>query len=154
MPKAFFTHETFALLIVHVPTNNSPAITFTANFTHQETRAFEQEHQTGNGRVFNVELATHSKRITPTRSITVIVSPLESNFNGSKSYHGSPGPMQRFSFSMFAQEELFMPFNETNKKVSSVIIGIAMNGTQIASSIEPIVIMFIVPKVKLITAAD
>ena len=148
-PKAFFTHENFALLIVHVPTNNSPVVTFTGNFTHQDTRAFEQQHQTGSRRFFNVELATHYKH---TMLITVTVSPLESHFNGSKNYHdGSPRPMQqRFSFCMFVQEELFMPSSKISEKVSSVIVGIhEMNGTQITgtSSMEPIVITFIIPKV-------
>ena len=80
--------------------------------------------------------------------ITVTVSPLESHFNGSKNYHdGSPRPMQqRFSFCMF----VFMPSSKISEKVSSVIVGIhEMNGTQITgtSSMEPIVITFIIPKV-------
>ena len=53
---------------------------------------------------------------------------------------------------MFVQEELFMPSSEASEKVSSVIVGIEMNGyhTQITSLMEPIVITFIVPKVKII----
>lgn len=82
--------------------------------------------------------------------ITVTVSPLESHFNGS--HDGSPRQTQRFSFCMFVQEELFMPSSEASEKVSSVIVGIEMNGyhTQITSLMEPIVITFIVPKVKII----
>lgn len=83
--------------------------------------------------------------------ITVTVSPLESHFNGSKNHHdGSPRQTQRFSFCMFVQEELFMPSSEASEKISSVIVGIEMNGTQITSLMEPIVITFIVPKVKII----
>ena len=82
--------------------------------------------------------------------ITVTVTTLESHFNRSKNYHdGSPRPiMQRFSFCMFVQEELFMPSSEISEKVSSVIVGIhEMNGTLTTSSMEPIVITFIIPKV-------
>ena len=83
--------------------------------------------------------------------ITVTVTTLESHLNGSKNYHnGSPRPMQMFSFFFFLYEELFMPSSVTSEKVSSVIVGIhEMNGTQITgtSSMEPIVITFIIPKV-------
>ena len=79
----------------------------------------------------------------PTRSITVTVPPFES---GSESYGSTT---QRFSFCMFVQDTLFMPSNETSEKVTSVIVGVGMNGTHIASTIEPFVITFIIPKVKL-----
>ena len=147
-PQAFFSHKTFALLIINVPTNNRPVISFTVNFTRQETRASEQEHQTDNERFFNVELATPSKHVIPTRSITVLVMvpPFELKVNGSQN---DRSPIQRLSFSVFIQDKLFMPFNETDKKLSSVIVGIAMNGTHTVSSTEPTVIIFTIPKVKL-----
>ena len=140
-PTAFFTHETFALLVVDVPINDSTVISFTANFTHKETRVFEQEHRSSNGRFFNIELATHSRPLLPTRSITVTVPLLEMEVNGYSS-----SPIQRFSFSLFVKNKLFMPSNtETNERTSSAIVGIMMKDTHTASSIEPIIITFVIP---------
>ena len=142
-PTAFFTHETFALLVVDVPINDSTVISFTANFTHKETRVFEQEHRSSNGRFFNIELATHSRPLLPTRSITVTVPLLEMEVNGYSSR-----PIQRFSFSLFVQNKLFTLSNKTNERASSAIVGIMMKDTHTASSIEPIIITFVIPNFK------
>ena len=148
-PTVFFKHETFTLLIVDVPTNKSMGITFIATLTYKEINAFKHEHH-NNGRFFNIELATHFNHTIPTKSITVMVPPLiESNFSRSKNY-GSP--IQRFSFCVFIQDKLFMPFNETSEKLSSIIVGIGIKGTRIASSTESIIIEFVIPKVNLVMA--
>ena len=80
------------------------------------------------------------------RSITVLVPPFELKVNGSQN---DSSPIRRLSFSVFIQDKLFMPFDETDEKLSSVIVGIAMYGTHTVSSIEPTVIIFTIPKVKL-----
>ena len=130
-PKTF---ETFALLVVDVPTNNFTEIPILT-------------HQISNGRLLNVELATHSEHMKPMSTITVMVPPFESflaDFSDSNDYGIQ---MQRFTFCVFLQDKLFLSFNNTNENVSSVVVGIGINGTQNASSREPIIIKFIIPKV-------
>ena len=143
-------HETFALLVVDVPRNEIIGVTFTTNFNKQYTMVTNQE-QHSNWGVFNVELSTHSEHMKSTRAITVIVRSFESilkDIRESDKHYGIP--TIRFTFCVFLQENLFLSFNETNKKVSSAILGIGtkFNYTQTTSPREPIIVKFIISEVK------